>query len=222
MQTLSGRRPQGLGPQTRRIAMMAIVLFGLSGLISGFAVGAFIHPKAGGTTGTSNNGGGTTPTSQTTKSSTTTTPPENIKVGEPVFSSGDYTYTETADGATPYTLSTLIVTEGTSTPIKATDVTCKLWLTKDGNVNGFLSDNNYAIPTNVAHISQPFADEVPNSLAFSAPSQQTQTCAAGGKTKWAYTLSPSLHPGTYYLVVLADWQGKHYNWRWVDINVKQA
>lgn len=221
MQTLSGRGPGGLSAQSRRIALMAILLFGLSGLLSGFAVGAFIRPKPA-TTGTTGMGGATTPVSHSTKTTTVTTPPENITVGYPVLSSGDYTYTETADGATTYSLSTQIVNEGTTTPIKATDVTCKLWLTHDGNITELLSANNYALVRDYTHLSQPFADEVPDSLAFSAPSKQTQNCAAGGKTKWSYTLSTSLHTGHYFLVVLADWKGKHFNWSWVDINIKLA
>lgn len=222
MQTLSGRSPGGLSAQSRRIAIMAIVLFGLSGLISGFAVGAFIHPKAANTTGTNNIGGATTPVSQTTKSSTTSTSTENVKVGLPILGSGDYTYTESANGATTYSLSALIVSEGTHTPIHATDVTCKLWLTHDGNITEMLSANNYALVRDYTHLSQPFADEIPNSLAFAAPSTQTQTCAAGGKTKWSYTLSTSLQSGTYFLVVLADWKGKHFNWSWIQISVKKV
>ncbi|HEY6542239.1 MAG TPA: hypothetical protein VIZ18_14950, partial [Ktedonobacteraceae bacterium] len=57
MQTLSSRRSSGLNPQSRKIAVFAILLFALSGLISGFAVGAFVRPKIGGTgnTGSNNN-----------------------------------------------------------------------------------------------------------------------------------------------------------------------
>jgi hypothetical protein len=222
MQMLSGRGPGGLNAQSRRIAILAILLFGLSGLISGFAVGAFIHPKAAPTTGTTGPGGATSPASQTTKSSTKSTSSENVKVGWPILGSGDYTYRETADGTTAYSLSALIVKEGTHTPIQATDVTCKLWLTNDGHINDLLSANGYAIPRDSAHLSQPFADEVPNSLTFAAPSKQTQNCAAGIKTKWTYTLSSTVQPGQYFLVVLADWKGQHYNWSWVDITIKQA
>jgi hypothetical protein len=45
MQTLSSQYPHNINQQTRKIAVVAIILFAISGLISGFAVGAFVHPK---------------------------------------------------------------------------------------------------------------------------------------------------------------------------------
>src|SRR5690242_17968110 len=55
MQTLSSRRSNSLSPQSRRVAVFAVLLFALAGLISGFAVGGFVRPKIGGIGSTGNN-----------------------------------------------------------------------------------------------------------------------------------------------------------------------
>src|SRR5579859_6123452 len=101
MQTLSGRRSNGLGPQSRRIATLAIVLFALSGLISGFAVGAFVRPKIGGTG--NNNGTGITPIVQQTR---TQTPLSALSPQKMYYPKVDqYTSREFADGQTLYLFS---------------------------------------------------------------------------------------------------------------------
>jgi hypothetical protein len=66
MQTLSTQHPNRINQRTHKIAVFAILLFALSGLISGFAVGAFVHskPRGSGTTSTSTK---TTPVSQITR-----------------------------------------------------------------------------------------------------------------------------------------------------------
>lgn len=220
MQTLTRPNSSGLNQQSRRIATFAILLFALSGLISGFALGAFVKPKIAGLT--PNHGSGTTPVAQST-TTTTKTAHENVTVGEPIIHQGDFTYTELADGTTTYTFSALIVYDNTTTPIQASDVTCKIWLTHDLDATKkLLNANHYAVLKDINHIQQPFSSEVPNSLNFIGPSIQTQPCAAGSKTTWTYTLSPSVEHGLYYLFVLADWKGKHYNWYAEAIRVRQA
>ncbi|HEV2582245.1 MAG TPA: hypothetical protein VGT44_15430 [Ktedonobacteraceae bacterium] len=217
MQTFTGRNPGGMSQQARRIATFAIILFGLSGLISGFAVGAFVHPKLPGGTGGGGNG---TPTTIARSTSTrTTTTPENVPVGEPLIKK--FTYHEAGNGTKTYAFSVEIVYDGTTTPIKESDVTCKLWLTADnGAMNNVLSANNNAILKNIDQISQPFAGEVQGAFQFISPAQQVQNCVpGGGETTWNYTVSSSVDPGTYYIFSLADWQGKHYNWRSVQIKV---
>ena len=221
MQAVSRSPSSGLSPRSRRIATVAVLLFGLSGLISGFAMGAFIRPKIPGIT--TNNGIGITP--PVSQSTTVKTKPthENVTVGEPITNDGDFTQQEVANGTTTYSYSALIVTEGTTTPIRATDVTCKLWLTRDLDGTGhYLNDNGYAVQKDIDHIQQPFSHEVLNALNFVSPSQQTRPCKANGKTTWTYTLSTSVDPGLYYVFVLADWQGKHYNWFARAIMIHQA
>ena len=221
MQTLSSQRPNNVSHQTRKIAIMAILLFALSGLISGFAVGAFLRPKIGPKT-TAHTGSGAAPVSQNTKTTVTTTTSENVNLAEPVIKQGkDFSFFQVANGSTSYTFSTLII-DKSQNPIQVSDVTCKLWLTKDGDVNSILRAGHYAIPKSFDRIQQPFPDEVVGAINFISPSQQIQSCAPNGKTTWSYTISPSVDPGTYYLVVLADWKGKSFNWSWVSITVNKA
>jgi hypothetical protein len=223
MQTASSQYPNNINQQTRKIAVVAILLFAFSGLISGFAVGAFVHPKSqtGTGTGTGTTGSRTTPVAHTTHTPVSTAIVENVDLGEPVIKQGDYPYIQIANGSTSYTLSALIINKNQS-PIQATDVTCKLWLTKDGDVNSILRANNYALPRTIDTFNQPFPKEVVGALNYSAPSQQVQSCMPNGKTTWTYTISPSIDPGTYYLVTLANWKGKSFNWYWVAIIIKKG
>ena len=214
MQMLSGQSPKGLSQQSRKIAVFAVLLFALSGLISGFAVGAFVRPRIG--PGTTSPGSGTT---SGTQSSKTSQPTANIILDYPVI--GDFSYSEVANGSTTY-IFTAQIFDKSKNPIRTTDVTCKLWLTKNGDVNPVLQADNDAIPRAIDQIQQPFPHEVANGLNFIPPSPQVQQCAPNGKTTWSYTVSPSVNPGTYYLVVLADWKGKSYTWSWQSIKIKKA
>src|SRR5437867_663163 len=147
MQTASSQYPNNINQQTRKIAVVAILLFALSGLISGFAVGAFVHPKAqtGTGTGTGATGSRTTPIAHATPTQGTTAVVENVNLDDPVIKQGDYPYFQIANGSTSYTLSAQIINKN-QTPIQAPNVTCRLWLTKDGDVSSILSADNYAIP----------------------------------------------------------------------------
>lgn len=223
MQTVTSRYPNNLSQQSRKVAIMAILLFALAGLLSGFAVGAFVHPKSqtGNGTGTDTNGSKTTPVAHTTPTQVSSAVTEHINLNEPVIPQGSYSYVQSADGSTNYTFSALIINKN-NTPIQASDVTCKLWLTKDGDVNSILRAGNYALLRSIDTIQQPFPKEIEGTLNYIAPSQQIQPCAPTGKTSWGYTISQSADPGTYSLVVLADWKGKSFNWSWVIINIKKA
>jgi hypothetical protein len=216
MQTLSSQSPRGISQQSRKIAVFAVLLFALSGLISGFAVGAFVRPRIG--SGTTSTGSGTPSGAQSTKTSQSTTA-EHINLDFPVI--GDFSYSEVANGSTSYIFTAQIL-DKSKNPIQASDVMCKLWLTKNGNVNTVLKADNAAIPRAIDQIQQPFPHEVANGLNFISPSQQVQRCTANGKTTWSYTISPSVGPGIYYLVVLADWKGKSYTWSWQSIKIKKA
>jgi len=223
MQTASRQHSNNVNQQTRKIAVVAIILFALSGLISGFAVGAFVHPKAQTATGsgTDSSGSKSTPVAHNSPTQGTTVVAEHINLNEPVIPRGSYSYVQTADGSSNYTISALIINKN-NTPIQATDVTCKLWLTKEGNVNSILRADDYALLRSTDMIQQPFPKEVDSALNYVAPSQQIQPCAPTGKTSWSYTISQSADPGSYSLVVLADWKGKSFNWSWVTIIIKKA
>lgn len=223
MQTVSTRYPNNLNQQSRKVAMTAILLFALAGLLSGFAVGAFVHPKSQSATGagTASTGSKTTPVAHTTPTRSTSVVAEHINLSEPVIPQGSYSYVQTADGSSNYTISALILNKN-NTPIQATDVTCKLWLTKEGNVNSILRANDYALLRSIDTVQQPFPKEVAGTLNYIPSSQQIQPCAPTGKTSWSYTVSQSANPGTYSLVVLADWKGKSFNWSWVTIIIKKV
>jgi hypothetical protein len=236
MQTLSGRRSNGLGPQSRRIATFAIVLFALSGLISGFAVGAFVRPKVGGTG--NNNGTGITRIVQQTRTATPTVQPRPVKITiqfPPSFSKVELlngsTYTVTAH------LENVIDTNGQ--PIHADNLTCKLWLiarVPDDQGVHISSD----IASSVSAINQPVTlqgaslhnlqdllpgvtyPEMTQSLTFDSATSQVQNCNTYGDVTWRYQVSTSVNPGKYTLVVLYDWSGKHWDWDWVDITIRQA
>ncbi|HJT57971.1 MAG TPA: hypothetical protein VJ761_15820 [Ktedonobacteraceae bacterium] len=219
MQTLANRSPNSIRSQTRTIAFFAVLLFALSGLISGFAVGAFIHPKTAPTTGLSgsNTNAPVTQKSQTPDSKTTT---QATKLGYPVIDTP--VYFQKADGSTLYTFTAHAVDQakdaGHGNPVHAAGITCKLWLTKDGNVS---SNIPAARLRSVGTLQEPFPKELPKALVFTSGTSQIQSSNANGQATWKYTLSTSLHSGTYYLVVLMDWNGTHYNWSWITITVKQ-
>jgi hypothetical protein len=222
MQTLSSQHPNNLNQQTRKIAVVAILLFAFSGLISGFTVGAFVHPKVKTKTGTTHNtGSGITPITQVTHPAIPTTTREHVNLDLPVINLGDYSTFEIANGSTNYTFSALILNKNNN-PIQVSDVTCKLWLTKEGDVNSILRVDNYAILRTIDTIQQPFPKEVVDAFNYIDPSQQIQPCAPTGKTTWTYTISQSVNPGTYNLVVLADWKGKSFNWSWVHVVIKKT
>jgi hypothetical protein len=138
-----------------------------------------------------------------------------------VISQGDYSYFQIANGSTNYAFSALIINKN-KTSIQASDVTCKLWLTREGDVNSILRADQYSLLRTIDTIQQPFPKEVVGAFNYIAPSQQTQPCSPNGKTSWSYTISQSVKPGTYSLVALADWKGESFNWSWVQIVIKKA
>ena len=237
MQTLSSRRSNSLSPQSRRIAVLAILLFALSGLISGFAVGAFVRPKIG---GTANNQGGNNinPIVQQTKTATPVPQPrpQTIRV-----ESVDSFSSPEVPNETTYTLTAhLRPVLGTDhQPVHATNLTCKLWL-----INRLPENQGVYIPSdiakNVSTINEPITSQgaplddpttpIPNtsypeitqSLVFTGGTQQTESCGTQGEVTWRYQVSQSVAPGKYMLVVLYDWNGKHWTWYWVDIVIRSA
>ncbi|HVB72773.1 MAG TPA: hypothetical protein VNE38_04380 [Ktedonobacteraceae bacterium] len=226
MQTLSGRRSNGLSPHSRRIATFAILLFALSGLISGFAVGAFVHPKSGGTP--NNNGTGITPVMQQTKTATASPTPVPVAFNFPGVSVDQGV--QKADGTTTYTLHAYLtgVVDKNGQPIHASGLTCKLWLVQ--RLNGKLNISS-DILKNINDIQNPIPGTIKNQsapvqeiqgLTFDAATQQVQACTTYDQVSWQYTISTSVEPGPYDLVVLFDWQGKHYNWSWENIDIKKA
>jgi len=218
MQAASRPPSSGLSSQSRRIAIFAILLFGLSGLISGFAMGAFVRPKIPGITTSA--GIGITPPVSQSSSTKTTTQMRPINIGFPVVD--QMAGVETANGNTLYTLAAHTVDtsidSGHGKPLHAAGITCKLWIQRipgGGNVRLPLDK------VTAMSLQQPLThEEIPDGLSFTTP--QIQQTNSNGQVTWKYTVATSVHPGMYYLVELFDWQGKHYNWAWQVIRVKGA
>jgi hypothetical protein len=211
-----------LGAQTRTIVFVALGLFALAGLISGFAIGAFVHsPRAHQATPLQHV---VTPiiARQTQIATPTTHVQQPKKLGWPVIQQRPSDM-EVADGNTTYTISIQAVDQSIDKahgqPVHASTISCKIWLTKDGNVSKNMPpDRLLAVDT----LSSPFPKEEPNALNFFDPAtQQTQLTNNKGQASWNYKLPTSLKPGKYFLVVLTDWKGLYANWIWIQIQVSR-
>lgn len=229
MQTLDRKNPTKLSSQTRKIATGAILLFALSGLISGFAVGAFVHLKPA--TGTTHNtGSGTVPIAQNTRTATVATQPDPVRFDYPKID--QVASFEKADGSTFYTFSAHI-----NVAVRASDLTCKLWLIPRVPPGDIIVYPPVDILKDVNNLSNPITsdaahhnyDIIPGitfpeiqDLNFDPSTPQTQPCTTYQQVTWKYQVSTTAQPGNYDLVVLFDWQGKHYNWSWVNIEIKKA
>jgi hypothetical protein len=209
----------GGNTRSQTIIITAITMFALSGLMIGFAVGAFTRPQQ---TSLS------TPRQQTTAPAVGKTPTavptqvtQIIALGYPVIA--NISTAEIADGATSYTFSAhpvdQSIDQGHGKQVHASNITCKIWLMKDDNPLATLRGANgrfHAIDT----IAQPMPNEVQNALLFDG-SQQTQPCSPDGETTWKYRVATSIDPGPYTLVVLTDWSGVRYNWFAATVEIKQ-
>ena len=207
------------GP-SRSIAVLAVLLFALAGLMTGFAVGGFIHSKSGqssntGTAGTGSNG------QSTQSSSSPTSHPKFLGLPQDDLSSTN----ERADG-TIYTLTTQAIYKSDNKPAHASDITCKVWLVHripPGNGQYNIPDS---ILSNINAIQNPLTGSVHgqsfeevSGLVFNSSTPQTHLCDANGRYMWKYQISSSVVPGDYDLVVLTDWRGVHYNYDWINIEI---
>jgi hypothetical protein len=214
MHAWPGKMQRGPGS---KIALTLFVGCGLAGLLAGFALAGFVGRGAGELVG----GLAATRTQLPVRpfASPQQTQQPAVLLAVPQMHAGDYTSQEKADGTTPYRLLARIVTKS-GTVLSARDVTCRLWLSDNAvATSAALSKQNYAILRTLSAFGQPFPHEIAHALLFAPASQQTQFCASQGPSIWIYALAPTLPGGRYFLVVLADWQGIHYNWSMVAISV---
>lgn len=228
MQLLPGQVGQppvnNVRSSSRVIIVIAILLFALSGLLTGFAVGAFVRTNPA---GQSNPITRTTPTTGQSKGATPTPKPRPVPLNPPIID--DVTNSiQVADGRTSYSVSARVV-DKKSNPVHAADITCKLWLIKRVPDNAIIQFPDTKRLQNVTTLITPISgqvqgrtfDEIPG-LIFSDATAQTRLCDANGQVKWTYTIDPSVVPGNYDLLVLTDWQGVHYNWSWANIKIKKG
>ncbi|MEO8972038.1 MAG: hypothetical protein ABI406_10630 [Ktedonobacteraceae bacterium] len=238
MQTATRERTTGTGSAnhtstsspSQSIAIVAVILFALSGLISGFAIGAFIHPPRSPQTNT-NTSGTTPPIAQQSPVSTKVTHTvKTVPLGWPVIK--DYNDPEIADGNTTYTFSAYPVDQSVDTghgkQVNATGITCKVWLIQRIPGTSHLS---LPIPTlqDISAIQSPLTGTAKgqqyteiSGLTFDTSTPQIHACNASGVTTWNYQIDTTVAPGKYNLVVLTDWDGKRFNWSWADIVIKKA
>ena len=224
MQTSGNNQYHSAASYSHKMTFYTLLCFALAGLLTGFAIGGFAGHLSRDSFANSNlpttsapalDGHGPQPSATPTS--------EGVLLGVPGVASGDYSSPESPDGTTPYQFAAQIVMKTTNMPITTTDVVCRLWLTNDAQATtDGLSAQNYAIPRNPTLFNQPFPGELAGALNFTSTSSQTQPCAANGKTTWTYTLATGIPHGTYYLTVLADWKGIHYNWYTVAIAVNDG
>lgn len=210
----------GGNSRSTTIIILALLLFALSGLMTGFATGAFTRPKPTSQTQTNKGKPGVPPTAthKQTPIANATATPEVTKLSPPFVT--HYDLSEMADGTTNYTVSAYPVDQQTGKQPHIADITCKVWLTKDEKATATLIGKQDTLRS-IDTVSGVLPTEIDNGLNF-VSTQQTQMCSANSPTSWTYTIPPSIDHGKYFLMVLTDWKGNAYNWFALQVNVKKA
>ena len=205
---------QDMSSRSRTVAITAMLLFALSGLISGMTVAAFYPPKSS-SPSSSNRGN---PVVQKTETHTPTTGIHPVPLGYPVIDT--ISSFEVADGTTVYTLTAHAVDQipdrAHGRPVHAPGITCRLWLVDNKQTPVVPLERLKSVDTLQ---SSPFPGEIPG-LIFDATTAQTQLCN-DGVGSWKYQVATSVSPGAYYLVVLTDWAGQHFTWSWMLVTIKK-
>ncbi len=212
--------------QAQTIIITAISLFALSGLMVGFAFGAFVRPK------------GETPPSNTQNHNIPVISQKNIPTPSPTPQAQPPSLgcpdveaglsQMLADGQTTYD-ATIQAKDKTGDqgdkcpdiaiekPVVVDGITCKIWLTKAQDSSGDLSSHSSQLQ-HVDQLSSPSPDEIQPGLIFDPSTPQVQPCKQG-QGHWKFTISPTISPGDYFIMGLTDWQGVHYNWSWYQFKV---
>jgi hypothetical protein len=226
---------RGGAPRSQVILIVALLLFSVAGLASGFSVGAL----TGKISKTATPAPITNIMPPVKGQSATPIPKSTVKViplGCPQVLPSSSIYmglSQLPDGATSYTFSAQAVDTKGDQPgkgiycaaanqsIHMTGITFKLWIIKH------VGNKTLTFP-NLGKITQPIAGkvngkdfpELQNELQFGT-TPQIQQSNNQGQVTWKYKINPDLKDGTYTLVVLTDWQGKTSNWSWRDLVVKK-
>jgi hypothetical protein len=231
--------PNNKQQHTRSQAMVftAFALFALSGLMIGFAVGAFVRAHQAGQVETTNRG--STNSLAQKKTPQTALPVDVLAQGGLGCPSINLSaFVQVADGKTSTMVSTQAQVRDKSgkclfnvdRPLRAPGITCKLWLVQRipaGQILEFPKAREQL--THVEMLTGPITGTIQHTdfpeihgLNFDAATPQMQLCNDQGQAKWNYTVLPSVPPGNYDLVILTDWQGKSLDWSWIDIQIKKA
>jgi hypothetical protein len=208
----------GGNSRSTTILILALLLFALAGTLSGFATGAFTRPKHVQTVVVNKIKSSPPTVIVRTQTPNATATPEVTKLGLPVVT--QYTPSETPDNTTSYTVSAYPIDQTTGKQPHVGDITCKVWLTNDDHATATLLASQDKLRSLDA-VSGVLPTEIQNGLTFSS-TPQIQSCNATGPTIWTYTVSSSINPGKYFLMILVDWKGNAYNWIARQINVKKV
>lgn len=215
--------------RSQTVITTALLLFVITGLLSGFTYNAMNRPPQStqSTTNITKQSPVATKT-QTPTSSPTTQPTVDVaatSLGCPKANVDQPA--QKPDGTTTYTASLQAYSKGTDGPnkcqgavLKAPEITCKLWLTKNPDeTNKALTKDSYALLKNPDNLGQPIPNEEQGALVFSSNAQSLQPCHNDGTASWQYQVSTSVQPGTYYLVYVVDWKGKRFNWSYMQVTI---
>ncbi len=209
----------GGNSRSTTILILALLLFALAGTLSGFATGAFTRPKHVQTVVVNKIKSSPPTVIVQTQTPNATATPEVTKLGLPIVT--QYVPAETPDNTTSYTVAAYPIDQTTGKQAQAADITCKIWLTNDDHATATLLASQDQLRSLQA-VSGVLPTELPNSLTFTSSTPQIQMCSANGPTNWTYTVSSSVNPGKYFLMILVDYKGNVYNWIARQINVKKA
>ncbi|HLI07562.1 MAG TPA: hypothetical protein VKV40_13410 [Ktedonobacteraceae bacterium] len=215
--------------QALRVAVLAVILFALSGLITGFAFGAFVHFSPARKASTTTN----ITTVQQKTGNKTPVATQTVQVqalGWPIMTLSSYI--EKADNNTPYSVSIQVTDKKKGNtwgnPLPASGITCKLWLVQRIPSKKTL-DIPFSILQNTQSLQSPITGQVGgqpypeiSGLSFNPGMPQVQLSKPGGQVTWKYQVSQSIKAGNYDLVALTDWDGKAFNWSWVNIEITDA
>ncbi len=244
MQQLASRpRPDqqannGGAPRSQVILIVALLLFSMAGLASGFSIGAL--------TGKGKQTATPTPITNVVSSSkgqtATPTPKPTVNpipLGCPQATQDSSIYqgvSQASDGATSYTFTAQAKNKTggqcnyqKNQAVHAAGITFKLWLTKwvptcklfnftPNEITNVLPHANQLGQALEGKVDNKDYPELTNKLQF-ATSQVLQSNSQGQVT-WHYKINQGLKAGKYTLVLLSNWQGKAYNWSWYDLVVK--
>ena len=234
MQQLASRpRPDqqannGGAPRSQVILIVALLLFSVAGLASGFSIGALNRPKQTKQASTQNavpiqSQGNLPVTPQVTK----TVDILAVGIGCPSITTSSYT--QTANNTTTYTIEAQVMDKsrenktacGQGKPLLAPGITCKIWLTNDQKSLQQLGNSSGKRLMDVTKLQDPFPHEKTNTLLLDGASQ-VQECNSKGATTWKYHLASDTNSGIYFIAVLTDWKGQRLNWTWRQINITKA
>jgi hypothetical protein len=215
--------------RSQTVITTALLLFAITGLLSGFTFNAMNRPPKNTppTTNITKQSPVATKTKTPTSSPTTQPTVDVAAVGLGCPTATIDQSTQKSDGTTTYTASLQAVGKGTKgtnkcqgADLKATEITCKLWLTKNpDDTNKALTQDSYALLKKLDNLAQPIPNEEQGALVFSSNTQPLQPCHNDGTASWQYQVSTSVQPGTYYLVYVVDWKGQRFNWSYAQVTI---